>query len=134
LTGHHKGKTCEDIRVFENRVLGRIFGPTRDGVTVQLEELHNIYSSSIIVGVTKCMWMGLAECILRIEEMRSAYEILVYKREGKISLGRSRRRWEDNIKVYLKEIVYENMDWVQVAQDDVQWRTLANTVMNLRVP
>jgi hypothetical protein len=62
------------------------------------------------------------------------YRILVGKPEGKTPLGRPRRRWEDNIKMDLKEIGWGGMDWIDLAQDRDQWRALVNTVMNLRVP
>jgi hypothetical protein len=58
----------------------------------------------------------------------------VRKPEGKRPLGRPRRRWEDNIKMDLREIGWDGMDWIDLAQERNQWRTLVNTVMNLRVP
>jgi hypothetical protein len=58
----------------------------------------------------------------------------VGKLEGKRPLGRPRRRWEDNIKMYLRDIGCCGMDWIDLAQDRDQWRALVNTVMNLRVP
>jgi hypothetical protein len=58
----------------------------------------------------------------------------VGKLEGKRPLGRPRRRWEDNIKVDLREIGWGGMDWIELAQDRDQWRALVNTVMNLQVP
>jgi hypothetical protein len=67
-------------------------------------------------------------------EKRNAYRILVGKPEGKRPLGRPRRRQVDNIKMYLREIWWDGMDWVDQAQDRDRWRTLVNTVMNLRVP
>jgi hypothetical protein len=67
-------------------------------------------------------------------EKRNAYRILVEKPEGKIPLGRPRRRWVDNIKIYLREIEWDGVDWIDLAQDRDQWRALMNTVMNLRVP
>jgi hypothetical protein len=67
-------------------------------------------------------------------EKRNAYRILVGKPEGKRSLGRPRRRWEDNIKMDLREIGWGDMDWIDLPQDRDQWRALMNTVMNLRVP
>jgi hypothetical protein len=66
-------------------------------------------------------------------EKRNACRILVGKPEGKSPLGRSRRRWEDNIKLDLREIGWGGMDWIDLAQDRDQWRPLVNTVMNLRV-
>jgi hypothetical protein len=67
-------------------------------------------------------------------EKRDAYRILVGKPEGKRPLGRERRRWVNNIKMDLREIGWGGMDWIDLAQDKNQWRTLVNTVMNLRVP
>jgi hypothetical protein len=67
-------------------------------------------------------------------ETRNAYRILVEKPGGKRPLGRSRCRWVDNIKMDLREIGWDGMDWIELAQDRDQWMALANTVMNLRVP
>jgi hypothetical protein len=84
------------------------------------DELHNLYSSPNIIRT-----MG---------ETRNAYRILVGKPEGKRPLGRSRRRWVDNIKMDLGEIGRDGRDWIELAQDRDQWKALVNTVMNLRVP
>jgi hypothetical protein len=67
-------------------------------------------------------------------EKRNAYRILVGKPDGKRPLGRPRRRWVDKIKMVLREIGWEGMGWIDLAQDRDQWRALVNTVMNLRVP
>jgi hypothetical protein len=67
-------------------------------------------------------------------EKRNAYRILVGKPEGKRPLGRQTRRSVDNIKMDLREIGWDDMDWIDLAQDRDQWRALVNTVMNLRVP
>jgi hypothetical protein len=67
-------------------------------------------------------------------EMRSACKILVGKPEGKRPLGRHRCRWEDNIRMGLRETERKGVDWIHVGQDRDQWRFLVNTVMNLRVP
>jgi hypothetical protein len=67
-------------------------------------------------------------------EGRGVYMVLVGKPEGKRSLGRPRRRWEDNIKIDLQEVGYGGMDWIELAQDRDRWRVLVNAVMNLRVP
>jgi hypothetical protein len=60
--------------------------------------------------------------------------ILVEKPEGKRPLGRPRRRWEHNIRMDLREIRWEGVDWMHLAQDRDQWRTLVSTIMNLWVP
>jgi hypothetical protein len=65
---------------------------------------------------------------------RNAYRILVGKPEGKRPLGRPRRRWVDNIKVDLREIKWDGVDWVNLAEDWDRWRALVNTVKNLGVP
>jgi len=67
-------------------------------------------------------------------ERRGVFRVLVGKPEGKRLLERSRRRWEDNIKMALEEVGCGRMDWVQLAQDRDGWRALVNAVMNLRVP
>ena len=66
-------------------------------------------------------------------ERRGAYRVLVGKPEGKRSLGRPRRRWEDNIKMDLHEVEFGGMDWIELAQDRDRWRAFVNAVMNLRV-
>jgi hypothetical protein len=66
--------------------------------------------------------------------MRNAYDILVREREGKKLFGRHRCRWEDNIRIDLREIGWENVDWIRLAQDRDQWRPHVNAVMNLWVP
>jgi hypothetical protein len=65
---------------------------------------------------------------------RNVYMILVGKPEGKRPLGRPRRRWVDNIKMDVREIRWDGMDWIELVQDRDQWRALVNTVLNLRVP
>jgi hypothetical protein len=67
-------------------------------------------------------------------EKRNAYRILVGMPEGKRPLGRPRRRWVDNIKMDLREIGWDGIDWIDLAQNRDQWRALVNAVMNLRVP
>jgi hypothetical protein len=67
-------------------------------------------------------------------ERRGAYSVLVGKPEGTRPLGRTRRRWEDDIKMDLREVGWEGADWIDLAQDRDRWRALVYTVMNLRVP
>jgi hypothetical protein len=67
-------------------------------------------------------------------EGRGVYRVLVGRPEGKRPLERPRRRWKDNIKMDLREIGIDGANWIQLAQDRVQWRACVKTVMNLRVP
>jgi hypothetical protein len=125
--------------LFENRVLRRIFGPKRDEVTggwrkLHNEEPHGLYSSPSIVRVMKARRMRWAGHVARMGEMRGAYNILVGRPGGRRPLGKPRCRWEDNIKMDLREIGFGDMDWIHLAQDRDRWRALVNTVMNLRVP
>jgi hypothetical protein len=126
------------LRVFENRVLRKIFGPKReeDGSWRKLhnDELHSLYSSINIVRVFKSRRMRWAGHLARMGEGRGTYRDLVGRPEGKRPLGRHRRRYEDNIKMDLREIRIDGANWIQLAQDRVQWRACVNTVMNLRVP
>jgi hypothetical protein len=66
-------------------------------------------------------------------ENRGAYRIFVGRPEGRRPVGRPRRRWEDNIKMYLQEVGW-GMNWIELAQDRGRWRAVVNAVMNLRVP
>jgi hypothetical protein len=127
------------LRVFENRVLRRIFGPKRDEVTGEWRRLHNeelndLYSSPNIIRVIKSGRMRWARHVARMGEGRVAYRILVGTPEGRRQLGRHRRRWEDNIKMDLQEVGCEGMDWVGLAQDRDRWRAIVSAVMNPRVP
>jgi hypothetical protein len=67
-------------------------------------------------------------------ENRNAYRILMGNPEGRRSLGRPRRRWANNINMDLRQIRWDGVDWIDLAQDRDQWRAHVNTVMNLRVP
>jgi hypothetical protein len=127
------------LRVFENRMFRRIFGPKRDRVTggwrkLHNEELHNLYSSPSIIRIIKSRRMRWAGHVARIGEKRNVYRLLVGKPEGKGPLGRPRRRWIDNIKMDLLEIGLNAVDWTGLAQDRYRWRALVNSVMNLQVP
>ena len=70
----------------------------------------------------------------RIEEGRSVHKVLVGKPEGKSPLGRQRRRWDDNIKMDLREVGRVCGDWMELAQNRDRWRALVSTVMNFRIP
>jgi hypothetical protein len=67
-------------------------------------------------------------------EIRSAYKILVGNPEGKSPLGRPKRKWQDHIMMDLREVAWQVVDWIYLAQNREQWRALLNTVMNLRIP
>jgi hypothetical protein len=69
-----------------------------------------------------------------MREKRNACRILVGKPEGKRQLGRPRRRWLDNIKMDVREIGWDDMNWIDLDEDRDQWRALVNAEMNLRVP
>jgi hypothetical protein len=92
------------------------------------EGLHNLYTSTNIIRVTKSK-MRWARHIAQMEEMKKVYKILVRKSKGK-----PRCIWEDNIKLDLREMVCEGMDWILLAQDRDQWLALVNMLMNLRNP
>ena len=126
------------LRLFENRVLRRIFEPKRNKVTgvwrkLHNEELNDLYSSPNTVRMIKSRRMRWAGHVPR-RGRGETYTDLVRKPEGKRPLGRHRRRWEDNIKVDLQEVGCEDMDWMDLAQDKDRWQALVNAVMNLRVP
>jgi len=127
------------LRVFENMVLRRIFGPRKDEVTGEWRRLHNeelndLYSSPNIVQVIKWRRMRWAGHVVHMGEERGLYRVLVGKPEGKRPLGRPRHRWVDNIRMDLQEVGCGYMDWIGRAQDRDRWRTLVCAVMNLRVP
>jgi hypothetical protein len=116
-------------RVFENRVLRRIFGPKGDEVTgewrkLRNEELNDMCSSPNIVRVTKSRRMRWAGSVARMGERTGVCMVLVGKSEGKRPLGSPRRRWENNIKMDLQEVGCEGVDWIDLAQDRDRWRAL----------
>ena len=76
-------------------------------------------------------WAGHVECM---EKRRGMYRVLVGKPEGKRSLGRPRRRWENTIKMDFQEAGSADIDWIELARDRDRWRALVSAVMNLRVP
>ena len=127
------------LRVFENGALRRIFGPKSYEITGEWRKLHNeelkgLYSSPNIVRVIKSRRMRWAGHVARMREGRGVYRVLVGKPEGKRPLGRSRRRWENNIRMDLQEVGLGHEDWIGLAQDRDRWRALVSAVRNLRVP
>jgi hypothetical protein len=125
------------LRVFGNRVLRRIFGPKMDEVIGEWRKLHNeelnyLYSSPNIVRVIKSRKIRWVRHVARMGEKRSVYRFLVGKHEGKRQFGKSRRRWEENIKMDLLEAGCG--EWIELAQGRDRWRALVNAVMNFGVP
>jgi hypothetical protein len=133
--GMKLGREEPRLRVFENRVLRKTFGPKRDEVTrdwrkLHNEELHNLYSSPSIIRMIKSRRMRWAGHVACMREARNACRILVGKPEGK-------NHWEDqdvcvcveSIKVEIGQIGWDGVDWIGMAQD---WRALVNTVMSLK--
>jgi hypothetical protein len=123
------------LRVSENRVLRRIFGPKRDEVTGGWRKLYNegppsFYTSPSIITVIKSRRMRWAGYGARMGEKKNEYRILVRKREP----GRLRRWWGIILRWFLREIGWGGMDWIDVAQDRNYRTDLVNTLRNLLVP
>jgi hypothetical protein len=111
------------LRVYENRVLRKIFGHTKDEVTgawrkLHSEELDNLYLSPDITRQIKSRRMRWAGHVARIEGERKTYKVLVGKPEGKKPLGRPRRRWDDGIRTNLGEDgsggVWSVFNWLRI--------------------
>jgi hypothetical protein len=90
------------LRVFENRVLRRIFGPKRDEVTGEWRQVKS----------RRIRWAGHVACM---GEDRKVYKVLVGKPEGRRPFGRPRRRWEDGVRMDLREIGLGGVDWIRLA-------------------
>jgi hypothetical protein len=108
------------LRVFENRVLGRIFGPKRSEVTgdwrkLHSGELHNLFSTPDIIRQIKSRRMSWARHVARMGEGRNVYRVLVGKPEGKRPLGRPRSRRENGIRMDLTQIVWGGVEWIHLA-------------------
>jgi hypothetical protein len=114
----------QKLRVSDNRVLRRLFGPKReeDGSWRKLhnDELHSLYSSPNIVKAIKSRRMWWAGHVARMGDGRGVYRVLIGRPEVKRPLGRPRRRWEDNIKLDLRDIEIDGANCIQLAQDRVQ--------------
>ncbi|KAJ4427165.1 hypothetical protein ANN_24781 [Periplaneta americana] len=127
------------LRVFENKVLRKIFGAKRDEVTGERRKLHNaelraLYSSPNLIRNIKSRRLRWAGHVARMDESRNAYRVLVGSPEGKIPFGRSRRTWKDNIKMDLREVRYDYRVWINLGQDTDRWRAFVRASMNLRAP
>ncbi|KAJ4427519.1 hypothetical protein ANN_25167 [Periplaneta americana] len=124
------------LRVFENKVLRKIFGAKRDEVTGEWRKLHNtelhaLCCSPDIIRNIKSRRLRWAGHVARMGESSNAYRVLVGRPEGKKPLGRPRRRWEDDIKMDLREVGYDDRDWINLAQDRDRWRAYVRAAMNL---
>jgi hypothetical protein len=97
------------------------------------EELHNLYSSPDIIRQVKSRRMRLAGHVARMGEERKVYKVLLGKPGGSRPLGRPRRRWEDGVRMDLREIGLGGVDWIRLAQDSYRLRAVMSAVMNLRV-
>jgi hypothetical protein len=126
------------LKVFGNRVLRKIFGPKRDADgswrKLHNDELHSLYSSPTNARMIKSRRMRWAGHVARMGEGKVFTGFCFGGPKVRDHWGRPRRRWEDNIKMYLGEVGIGGANWIQVAQDRVQWRAYVNTVTNLLVP
>ncbi|KAJ4438523.1 hypothetical protein ANN_14468 [Periplaneta americana] len=118
-------------------MLRKIFGAKRGEVTgewrkLHYTKLHALYSSPDIIRNVKSRRFRCAGHVARMGESRNAYRVLVRRPEGKRPLGRPRCRWEDNIKMDLREVGYDDREWINLAQDRNQWRAYVRATMNLR--
>ena len=126
------------LRVFQNWILRRIFGTKRNANGewrgLHNEELHSLHRLPNIVRVIKSRILRWAGHIVRMEEGGSAFKMLTGTPAGKRPLRRRRRRWEDNIRMGLKEIYISTRNCVDSAEDRNYWRALVNAALNIRVP
>jgi hypothetical protein len=116
-------------RAFENKVLRRIFVSKRDEVTGEWRRLHNkqlyvLYSSPNIARVIKSRRLRWAGHVARMVARTGLHWVLVGKPERRRLLGRPRRRWEDNIKMDLREVGWVGMEWIDLAEDRDRWGRL----------
>jgi hypothetical protein len=106
----------------------RIFGPKREEDEswrkLHNNELQSLYSSPNIVRLIKSRRMRWARHVALMAEGKGVYRVLVGRPEGKRPLGRPKRRWEYNIKLDLREIRIDGTNWIQLAQDRIQWGLL----------
>ena len=115
--------------MFENKVRRKIFGAMKDEITGEWRrfhkaELHALYSSPNIIRCHKSRRLRWAGHVERMEQSSNAYRVLVGKPEGKRPLGRPRRRWEDNIKIDLREVGCDPGEWIDLAEDRDKWELM----------
>jgi hypothetical protein len=126
------------LRLSEDTVLRRMFESKREEDKscrkLHNDELHSLHYSPNFVKVIKSRRMRWAGHVARMGEGRNVYRILVGRPEGKKPLRRPKRKWEDNIKMDLREIGIDGVNWIRLAQDWIRWRAFVDIVMKLRVP
>jgi hypothetical protein len=127
------------LRVVENRMLRRLFGPKRDEVTGEWRKLHNeelrdLYSLPSIIRIIESRRMIRAGHVALMGEKRTASRLSMGKPEKKRPLGSPRRRWVDNIMMDLGKVGWGDVDWIGLAQDRNMWRAFVNSVLNFWVP
>jgi hypothetical protein len=98
------------------------------------EELRDLYTSPSIIRIIKSRRMRWSGHVARMGRIVKAYRLLVGKPDGKRPLGRSRRRWVDNIRMDLGEVGWGDVDWIGLAENRNRWRAVVNSVLNFRVP
>ncbi|PSN50350.1 hypothetical protein C0J52_07583 [Blattella germanica] len=126
------------LRVFENKVLRKIFGPKRDEETGEWRRLHNtelkdLYGTPDIIRKFKSHRLRWAGHVTHMRDERGVRRILEGKPEGKRPVGRPRMKWENNINHDLGEVDYTGNDWKTLAQDRDVWIAYVRTAMNLQV-
>ena len=124
------------LRVFENKVLRKIFGPKRDEVTgewrrLHKEELYELYCTPYITYVIKPRNVRWVRHVAHMGDKRGTYRVFLGRLEGRRSLGGPRHGWENNIK--MEEVGWRGIDWIDLAQDWDRWRALVNAVVSLQV-
>jgi hypothetical protein len=129
------GTTYSPSKTYESHLISWYFNSNSDSVFIYVHiKLDSLYiESNVIIRMIKSRRMRWAGHVARMKAKRNAYRILMGNSEKKWPLGRPRRRWVDNIKMDLREIGWDGMDWIDLAQDKDQWWALVNAVMHLRV-
>jgi hypothetical protein len=133
LTKDHK------LGVFENRVLRGMCGPKVKEVTrgcrkLHNEELHNLYYLPDTIRMIKSSQVGWSGHVAHTGIERDCYKVFLGKPDGNRGLGARRWRWEDNIKMDLREIEWGGMYWIHLAQDRDQWLAPVNMERDLQIP
>ena len=111
----------------------------KDEITGEWSKIHNaklhaLYSSPNIIRSIKSRRLRWAGHVALMKQSRNAYRVLLEKTEGKRPLGRPMRRWEDNIRMDLREVGCDTGEWIDLAKDRGKWRAYVRAVINLRVP